>query len=273
MSASRDPLHSPAEPPAVPARRTSRWLHLPARRDRTVLFLGIYLLFCVGITWGAARLFWHFTATVPLTESPTVWDFYYPRIRESGLVGRHVTRTDQRFDLLLLGGSVLEPSWGSVQKVLETRLERLIPGRWAVYNLSRSAFTSRDSLLQYEHLDDQRFDLVIVYDGINDIRMNSCRPEQFRDDYSHCAWYNGFARRLAAGSISLPAATFERLQTAVEVIPLGTPDAHLIDYGGDPQTPRTLRANLETIARIAKERGDPLLLQSYASYEIGRAHV
>src|SRR5258707_744797 len=68
-----------------------------------------------------------------------------------------------------------------------------------VLSESGVAGSSRDSLIKYLQLGDDQFELVIVYDGINDVRMNCCPREQFRDDYSHCSWYYEIQKLIDAG--------------------------------------------------------------------------
>ncbi|MCY2966554.1 MAG: hypothetical protein NT069_23475 [Planctomycetota bacterium] len=248
----------------MPSPPTRRGPHLPVRRGRRLAFLAIYLVFCWALFLVGTRVYWYVAANVPLTRNPSVWDEYYPRIRMVGLADSRVARTDDRFDVLLLGGSVLESTWGTIEADLAERLERLIPGRFRIFNLAQQAFTSRDSVVQYEHLDRNQFDLVIVYDGINDVRMNLSPPELFRDDYSHCQRYSSFERHREHGVPSLPEVALDRAKSAYDSLQLGTVDPKLLDYAAEPQSPRTLRANLERIADLAKERGDPLLLLTYA---------
>lgn len=255
---------APVAAATPPARR--RGIHLPARPGRRALFIAVYMAFLGGLLWSAGHAYWYFTAAVPLNQSPTVWDHYFPQIRRSGLADARPTRADDHFDLLLLGGSVLEPAWGTIEAELRRRLEVLVPGRFHLYNLAEAGFTSRDSRMQYEYLATARFDLVIVYEGINDVRMNCCPPDEFQDDYTHFARYAGMDKRIAAGTLSLSDAALDRWRTVAGSLPLGTTDPRLLDYGADPQTPRTLRQNLAGIARIAHERGDPLLLLTYAWY-------
>ncbi|MCY2965866.1 MAG: hypothetical protein NT069_19920 [Planctomycetota bacterium] len=216
--------------------------------------------------WGATKAYWLLTADVPLSQSPTVWDHYFPQIRRSGLADRKIRREDRQFDLLLMGGSVLQPTWGTIEAELRQRLEAIAPGRIRIYNLAEAGFTSRDSRVQYEHFKDDRFDLVLVYEGINDVRMNCCPPEEFHDDYSHFTRYGLMMQRLDAGTLSLPTAVLDRFRSAVSTLPLGTADPQLVDFAANPQSPRTLKANLEAIAQTAIARGDPLLLLTYAWY-------
>ena len=218
----------------------------------------------MSLAWVATKLYWNLTAAVPLTQLPTVWDHYFPQIRRSGLADRRTTRDDDRFDLLLLGGSVLEPAWGTIEAEIQQRLERLAPGRARIYNLAEAGFTSRDSRVQYEHLSLDRFDLVLIYEGINDVRMNCCPPEEFQDDYSHVSRYGGMLKRLEAGTLSLPAAAMDRWRTVAQSLPLGTADPRLLDYAADPQTPAPCEPIWKRSPERPGRRGDPLLVLTYA---------
>ena len=43
--------------------------------------------------------------------------------------------------------------------------------------------TSRASVIKYDFLSKYRFDVVLIYEGINDLWANHVTPERFRDDY------------------------------------------------------------------------------------------
>ena len=250
-----------------PAPSAGRWRpRWPRSRSRRLVFLALYLGFCWGVVWLGVRLFWLVGSAVPFSQRPSAWDHYYPRLRQAGLVAQPATRTDNRFDLLLLGGSVLDPEWGTVEAELQRRLEARLPGRWRLANLGQAGFTSRDSLLQYQHLGEQRqrFDLVLVYDGINDTRLNCCPPELFRDDYTHAIWYRQFADELARGTPTLSRVAVAGVRSAFDRNRLGTPDPELLDFAAVPQTPRCLRANHAALCELAVERGDPLVLLTFA---------
>ena len=250
-----------------PAPSAGRWRpRWPRSRGRRLVFLALYLGFCWGVVWLGVRLFWLVGSAVPFSQRPSAWDHYYPRLRQAGLVAQPATRTDNRFDLLLLGGSVLDPEWGTVEAELQRRLEARLPGRWRLANLGQAGFTSRDSLLQYQHLGEQRqrFDLVLVYDGINDTRLNCCPPELFRDDYTHAIWYRQFADELARGTPTLSRVAVAGVRSAFDRNRLGTPDPELLDFAAVPQTPRCLRANHAALCELAVERGDPLVLLTFA---------
>ena len=258
------PTHPAANSPADrPGDRRLVWL--PLRGGRRALFLGAYCLFCAGLCFAAAALYWKLQTGAPLTQSVSVWDYHYPELRASELRDLPRERNDGTFDVLLLGGSVLEPAWGDVERELRQRLEQECGDNYRLINLGRSAHTSRDSLLKYGHIEDARFDLVINYDGINDVRMNNCRREIFRDDYSHCSWYRSFDQRLAAGTISLPAAVLQQIETLGESIGRGPPASDVeAGFGCDIKTPGPFRKNLEAILELAAQRGDTVLLQTFA---------
>jgi lysophospholipase L1-like esterase len=252
--------------PPVEARPARPRLYLPSRAGRRWLFVSIWLAFCGSLLWLAGKSYWWFTAAVPPTQAPSVWDHHFPLLRRSGLLDQVTRHEDDRFDVLLLGGSVLVPGWTRVQAELEQRLAEALPERYRLFNLGESGYTSRDSLIQYEHLADHQFDLVLVYDGINDVRMNCCPPEEFRDDYTHFSRYAAIGRHLAAGQINLPRAALDRLQVVVGTLPYGTTHPQLLQYGANSQSARTLAANVAEITRLARERHDPLLLLTYAWY-------
>jgi hypothetical protein len=247
-------------------RRLARFIHLPASPARRALFLGLYLLFCLGLLALAQSLYWRIRAGVPLGQKPDVWDHFYPELRSGGLREARLEPGDGSFDLLLLGGSVLERYWGSIEQRLAERLEGQLPGRFRLFNLARSAFTSRDSLLLYRQLEGKHFDLVVVYDGINDARMNCCPPQAFRDDYTHCNWYKSIEARARAGTVTLPQIVADQVAMVSEAIDWGAPDGALREYAAEPQSDRALRANHAELLALARRRGDTLLLLTFACH-------
>ena len=104
--------------------------------------------------------------------------------------GRYpISNTGETYDILILGGSTISADYGSIGEHLragqQTRLGRPV----RVFNLAYAAHNSRDSMLKHGSLAHQHLDLVVVYDGMNDTRMNNAPPGLFRNDYSHCMWY------------------------------------------------------------------------------------
>ncbi len=221
---------------------------LPLRRR--VLYSGICVAAVLACGWMAWRVVLLVRADVPLvggSDEMRVWQFYYPKLSAS-----HVLTDDDRgryFDVLLLGGSVLE----QVVEPLRVRLEKLVPiGRsLRLYDLTSSAHTTRDSLLKMRLLGERRFDVVIVYHGINDVRMNCCTRDEFRADYSHCDWYSGMSRRVAAGRLTFRGLL---LDAAHQLIPLGEPSAEAAMLGRDVKTRVSFENNLREIVQLAQRQ-------------------
>lgn len=198
-----------------------------------------------------------------LTESVDVWEFYYPVLNTSGVKTAKIAPHDGALDVLLLGASTIEHGWGNVAELLQTDLERQFRKRVRIYNLAMIAHTSRDSVLKLRHLQHKPFDVILVYDGINDCRMNCCPTEVYRPDYSHCAWYAGFEERLAAGKISLPVVLGNQVR---QRIGLGEPDDQWRAEGRTLKTPAAFRENIAEIIQIARQQGSLVVLQSFATH-------
>lgn len=244
------------------------WMRLPKNRWRRMLFLGVYLVFCWGVVVVGIKAFWMLHAGVPLTRTPRNLDVYYGELHDSGLQTAHPRHDDDFFDVLLLDGSVLDPRCGKVEEYFTENLRADLGDRFRVFNLARQAHTSRDSLLKYLQLGDGRFELVIVYDGINDVRMNCCPRELFRDDYTHCSWYHEIQHLIDTGRMPDSAGIADELKLVHQLIHLtSSVDEKLVEYGHEIKTDRTLRRNHEEIIRAAMERRDVVLLSTYA-YDI-----
>jgi hypothetical protein len=196
---------------------------------------------------------------------------WYPELGR--LPGEPSARGDARYDVLVLGPSVLHPRYGVFNPVFEAALRARHPDV-SVINLSVAGHSMRDSLNKYRQLGDRRFDLVVVYDSINELRANNVPPALFRDDYSHIDWYwevNPIAEhpRLARW-LTLPFGLRRAWLLALEArhwrepVPRVHPDPHWLAYGGEIRSAAPLRAQLLEILRIARERGDPVLLSTFA---------
>ncbi len=212
------------------------------------------------------KLFWMFRAGVPLDETAFVRDYYFPEIRRSRVKEIRPRHSDPSFDVLLLGGSVLEPDWGRVEKFLKEQIQTELCHRYQIFNFGHYAHTSRDSLLKYREVTGEEFDLVIVYEGINDVRLNCCPRAQFRDDYTHFAWYRSMQKHLVARTMSTQPGVFEQAGLAAEALTFKSDDDTLLEEGRDLKTPGTVRKNLEEIAWTATARGDSLMLLTAAYY-------
>jgi lysophospholipase L1-like esterase len=236
------------------------------RRRKTVRAISIliYPFYLIGLLLLCEKLFWMFAYNVPLSRAATkesterlIWNMYYPELDRMVVEhNRHRAEPD-RFEVILLGGSVLAQAAPSLQSALIARLGDGVK----VHSLARSAHTSRDSYLKYRKIADRDIDMIIIYDCINDVRMNCVERSKFRDDYSHCAWYQSFYDRLAKGTPTLLEYVGER---TIHNISLGPPDEKTIAFGGDVKTEAAFRQNIEYIVADANSRGIPVVIMSFA---------
>ena len=86
---------------------------------RSVLIAAAYVLWVGLLCWGGLRFFWWWRFGVGVTATPgveTVWQFFYPELYRSGAMNAKLGPDDGRYDVLLLGGSVLEQSAPAFQR-------------------------------------------------------------------------------------------------------------------------------------------------------------
>lgn len=198
---------------------------------------------------------------------------FYPEVAE---LQRGVSTEDEPcFDILILAGSVLHPDYGDVAERLRQRAREQTGQCVRVHNLAEAAHTSLDSLIKYQHLGARHFDLVVLYHGINEVRANNCPADQFREDYSHFAWYK-LIHEAEGGAASrwwvLPyTVKFVALKAAGRLgfsafLPIHEPDAASLAYGCDVKTIPSFRRNVEGILALAAERRETVLLMTFAYY-------
>ena len=237
-----------------------------ARAARSLAFV----LVCLVSLELTARLYWRLRG-VPLTEPARVLQAFYPGLREIDVRRARWKAAPTR--ILLLGGSTISPHWGNVQAELREQLAFAGLPNIRIFNLGAPGLTSRDSRLEYEALGPERFDLVIVYDGINETRANNVAPELFRDDYGHYGWYesvNALAGHHGQARWALPY-TLEYLGVALRqrvfpsrYIPRNRPSPEVVEYGSTVRSAAPFEANLRAILTRAASRDEPVLLMTFA---------
>ncbi len=145
------------------------------------------------------------------------------------------------------------------------------------------AHTSFDSLWKYQHwYRGYDFDLVLLYEGINDARANNYPREVFRDDYTQFPYYRRYAPAFAwvdrhpilsrSFAATFGVSLFQRAR--VQLAPAFQREApynHPLDdpwlaEGADVKTVPAFSRNVEEVLRIARERGQRVLLLTYAYY-------
>lgn len=230
-----------------------------ARIPRGVKWL-IYAAYLGVLVFLGVELFWwlRFGSSTDSADGDveTVWRFFYDEMWTSGAVDAP-SAPDDTLDILLLGGSVLEqtaPLWE--QAVAEHTGKEV-----RVYNLAVSAHTSRDSRLKYEYLKGRHFDWVVVYHGINDVRMNYASDEQFKDDYTHCAWYYGMRRRLKEGKVTLSTLASTITDNLTD---FGGPTPDRYELGRKLRTPVPFGNNIRAIVDQAIESDSRVMLMTFA---------
>ncbi len=201
------PTQAAANPPSASKARRRGWVFKVA------------LLLSILVVGGelVCRAFWMLERKAPLLARRSLWYAYYPQLRTTGVENAAASRMQDTYDILILGGSTISQDYGPIGNALADGLQKRLGKPVRLFNLAFPAHNSRDSLLKYRGLADQHFDLVVVYDGINDTRMNNAPPGMFRDDYSHCHWYQ-CVNRLDAHPVLCQSALPFTLQFAAERI-------------------------------------------------------
>lgn len=179
-------------------------------------------------------------------------------------------------NILLLGGSVLDDV--SVKFKEFHQNDKNIQ----IFDMAAAAHSSRDSRLKLEFLTEQgfKFDTIIFYHGINDVRANNVPPEMFQEDYSHYFFYSQinlafrpsdpFLKLLLNSAIFIKAyqSFFYYVFKGDEsrFVPAHNPRDKWVQYGGDIRSAGPFKENLSTIVSLAKQTGANLIVPRFATY-------
>lgn len=249
---------------------------LKKRIIKAIIFL-LYILIMAEI---GSRIYWKVRRDVPFFSSQNDWyNRFYEELNESGVWEDGLERDNSTFDVLLLGGSALDRFHDSLAEkstVLQDGLAKVTGRKVKVYNLASPGMTTRDSLTKYRLLADKHFDLVIVYHGVNDTRLNNCPPEMFEDDYTHSGWYHKIAvmqNQIAMlPYFSLPYTleySFIHVRASKKLrnyIPRHRIHPEWTEYGSDVKTAKPFGNNLQEIVDLAAKRDEPLLMMTFGWY-------
>jgi len=178
--------------------------------------------------------------------------------------------------ILILGGSVVNTYWSRMENRLDTLLQKKYPQqKFRFYNVAMAGHTSKDNRIKYQLLSKQYFDLVIYYEGINENRANNVSKKQFSDEYLHIQWYddiNLIQRHPEMNITVIPYATDFMLKFIYDKISGRTyisnenVEPENAKFGNEIKTQLPYFQNLNTIAKLATRKKDPLLLVKYASF-------
>ena len=249
----------------------------PAPRRRA-LRAGGYVVYLLVLFEIGARLYWAFGHGVPLTaESKDWYAQYFPGLRDSQITEATLGDDDGHFDVLLLGGSVLDNLHTNHAETFREALSEAVGQPVRLYDLAYPAHTMRDSLLKHRLVRDRPVDLVVVYHAINDTRMNNCSAEMFRDDYSHAAWYHEISRMEAHAAL-LPYLVLPFTLEHAVIQLLGAkwfefyvrrhrPNEAMTRFGGEVKTAEPFGANLAEIVEATGRTKTPVLVMTFDWYE------
>ena len=253
----------------------------PKTRRRWGLLL-VYVVFLVLLLELCSRAFLVLTMGASFVSPRDGMLHFYPEVRDALTRPRKGARP---LKVLFLGGSVLAPGADDIQHVLQRRLGRRSGRPVHVYNVARHAHMTPDSLRKYRLMEGVRFDLVIFYHAINDVRANISPDDVYRQDYSHMLWHRIINRFEAHGELDLLAFPYVAhllydtitdriwppplvpMRTADgEVTPEGDNFAPWLEHGAKIKTRAAFGRNVRAVVELARERGEPLLLLSFAHH-------
>lgn len=173
--------------------------------------------------------------------------------------------------VLLLGGSVL---WGAGRKhIIEDATDPPINA----YNLAQTGQSTRDSLNKLEYVTKlgYRFDYIIFYHGINEVRANNVPPDVFQSDYDHYSFNHfgntifqskrPFLNQLLRSSLCFRAySLWVTLRSTSffgqRYLHIAFPREDWLQYGDSIKSAKSFEGNLLNIATIAQEQGSTLIV-------------
>ena len=242
---------------------------------RPILLSTVFFLILFVFTELLLRLALLFYGYPFLHPSDYIYKGFYKELEP--IAQADIQRDATTRKILILGGSVVSSPWSHLENRLDTILQKTYPGggKFAIYNAALAGHTSLDNRIKYDLLDQQRFDLVLYYEAINETRANNVPPEEFRGDYSHFKWYSDIYLLQAHPEINFTVIPFlihkvyraaKDALTHREYISQEKVVENYVKYGRDIKTAASFEKNLSDIIQTARRRGDKLVLMTYASY-------
>ena len=247
------------------------------RIGKFLLFV-LILLACMEL---ATRAFISINFTTNFWKPDLLLDHFYPELQKA------IEFSGEKESVLVLGGSVLYEELVKVElngELVSAKfcgLSKLLSNEnYHFISLAQPGHTTLDSRYKYDYLKTMSFDYVFVYHGINDVRANNWPEQDFDINYRHIEFYDDLAHVVyhkelpyytslftidwlfhslqKRGKTYLPKELFHGLLS-------GEPEEFL-KYGNEIKTQQSFKQNMNNILDIAKERGDKLILATYAWY-------
>ncbi len=178
-------------------------------------------------------------------------------------------------NVLMLGGSVM---YGAGRN---GTLEKTLGPPWRVYNLAQNAQCSLDAATKCRWLTKHgyNFDYVLLYEAINETRLNNAPPDVFREDYTHYLFYrlvhavfDGDRPVWNAALHSALVFRIDRLITQLRetrafgqhFVNIAYPREDWLQYGAEFKTAEPYRRNVHLIEKLAHDHGAKLIAADFA---------
>ncbi len=240
------------------------------RRNRALRVL-LYLVYIAVLLEVSARAYWTLGKGVPFWRPAAILYFFYPDLES--VAEEDPDPGSRELRVLLLGGSVLDDDHGRVGPSLQAALAERTGRPVAIRNPSEAGHTTLDTLHKYRHLGNQRFDWVVIYHGVNEVRANNIAAERFDPDYNHYSWYrriNALERHPELPYLALPYSlhygwlTLDHRLRPEAYLPRHQPAAGALRHGTEIKTAGPFARNLERILEVAAGRGEKTVLMTFA---------
>jgi hypothetical protein len=245
----------------------------------------IFILFILLISEITVRTFFALSYHLPFFRMDQMYLRYYPELK--AVPDKPDAPDPDTKRILILGGSAVNVNFCNFAELLSDRQDSFpLPYPIQVDTLAQYAQNSLDSWYKYRLLKKIKYDYVIFYHGINDARTNNCPPEVFDLDYRQVAFYDELYvlfRHPEMRFTTLPwlvDAGIQKLRAAAGLKKQIPKEYNIMEYyfekkisdrswwefGADIKTRDSFRRNLENILKLADEKGERVLVMTYAHY-------
>lgn len=198
---------------------------------------------------------------------------YYPGLRYE--LNASTQNKKDSFEVLLLGASTFNNYHGNIALLLKQNLSKKLSRHVRIHNLSEAAHTVLDSCFEYAQLKNKHYDLVVVYQGINEVRANNCPPEVFKDNYAHYSWYRDVIRIEKHKEVDRWSTPFvlsyllDQLLIKmgfITVLHPHYPKVEWLKYGNDIKTAPSFKRHIDGLVSLAREKKENILFMTFAYY-------
>lgn len=231
---------------------------------KLLCILAVNFLILVVLLEIFSRSFLGLRRDAKFNNPKSVVNFYYPELKNINT--SEIQRN--KLNLLILSASVMNSAWGSVEENIKKNFLKNKNIKIKITNVSMPAHTTRDSLLKYKLIEKDKFDIVFIYHGINDVRMNNYPKRYYKNDYGHIQWYREVNLLTMYPELKYYATRYT-LNVAWNKLFHKSMDDYYenLEYGKDIKTNYAFYKNIDKIINIAKKREQKVLLGTYAYHQ------